>query len=87
MRAGLDNTRGASRILWELLIVTVSVTVAMVGAWWVPGVDLYAHDWFMRLRGPLALPTDIAIVAIDEPSIARYGRFRSEEHTSELQSH
>ncbi len=33
------------------------------------------NDWLMRERGPLPVPSDIAIVAIDEKSIAAYGRF------------
>ena len=33
------------------------------------------RDWMIRARGPLPAPDDIAIVAIDEPSIARFGRF------------
>ena len=33
------------------------------------------RDWMIRARGPLPAPDDIAIVAIDEPSIDRFGRF------------
>ena len=47
----------------------------MLVSWRAPGLDLYARDWLMRARGPLAPPSDIAIVAIDEASIARFGRF------------
>jgi signal transduction histidine kinase/CHASE2 domain-containing sensor protein len=34
-----------------------------------------ARDWMMRQRGPLPPPDDIVIVAIDEPSLKRFGRF------------
>src|SRR5947208_9054080 len=34
----------------------------------------------MRARGPLPVPEDVAIVAIDEPSIARFGRFPWSRH-------
>ena len=34
-----------------------------------------ASDWLMRQRGLLRVPDDIVIVAIDEPSIKRFGRF------------
>src|ERR1700737_4720167 len=44
-------------------------------SWKAPGLDLYARDLLMRARGPIAFPNDIVIVAIDEASIARYGRF------------
>jgi signal transduction histidine kinase/CHASE2 domain-containing sensor protein len=33
------------------------------------------RDWIVQTRGPLSAPDDIAIVAIDEPSIAKLGRF------------
>src|ERR1039457_7435395 len=41
---------------------------------------------FRDLRGAIPPSPDIAIVAIDDKSIAELGRFRSEEQTSELQS-
>jgi signal transduction histidine kinase/CHASE2 domain-containing sensor protein len=34
-----------------------------------------ARDWLMRQRGLLQVPDDIVIVAIDEPSLKRFGRF------------
>jgi CHASE2 domain-containing sensor protein len=40
-----------------------------------PGLDRYCRDQLLRARGPLPAPDDIAIVAIDERSIARFGRF------------
>jgi signal transduction histidine kinase/CHASE2 domain-containing sensor protein len=47
----------------------------MLVLWLAPGVDRYARDLLMRGRGPVAPPDDIVIVAIDESSIARLGRF------------
>jgi two-component system phosphate regulon sensor histidine kinase PhoR len=43
--------------------------------WRVPGLEMSARDWLMRQRGLLPAPNDIVIVAIDEPSIKRFGRF------------
>jgi signal transduction histidine kinase/CHASE2 domain-containing sensor protein len=43
--------------------------------WRVPGLEMSARDWLMRQRGPLQPPDDIVIVAIDEPSLKRFGRF------------
>jgi signal transduction histidine kinase/CHASE2 domain-containing sensor protein len=40
-----------------------------------PGLERYAQDWLVRARGTLPVPDDIAIVAIDEPSISRLGPF------------
>ena len=56
-------------------IVLASALLGMLVNWRAPGLELYARDWMMRARGPLPAPDDIAIVAIDENSIARYGRF------------
>ncbi len=47
----------------------------MLVDWRAPGIDRYTRDWLMQARGPLPVPDDIAIVAIDEASIARFGRF------------
>ena len=43
--------------------------------WQAPGIARYTRDWLMRARGPLPVPEDIAIVAIDETSMVRFGRF------------
>jgi PAS domain S-box-containing protein len=47
----------------------------MLVEWNASGVSRYTRDLMMRLRGPLPVPDDIAIVAIDEVSMARFGRF------------
>jgi len=56
-------------------IIIVSTMVAMIFSWRAPGVNLYARDRLMQARGPLPPPNDIVIVAIDEASITRLGRF------------
>jgi len=56
-------------------IVIVSALLGTFVCWRAPGIDQYLRDWMIRTRGPLPPPDDIAIVAIDEPSIARFGRF------------
>ena len=43
--------------------------------WQAPGIARYTRDWLIRARGPLPVPDDIAIVAIDEISMVRFGRF------------
>ncbi|MCU1234554.1 MAG: multi-sensor signal transduction histidine kinase [Candidatus Solibacter sp.] len=52
-----------------------SASAGILVDWRAPGIDRYTRDWLMRLRGPQPVPDDIAIVAIDEPSMLRYGRF------------
>ena len=56
-------------------IAAVSALIGILISWRAPGLDRYASDWLMRMRGTLAAPDDIVIIAIDEPSIARFGRF------------
>src|SRR5579872_3629502 len=63
------------RTAGALAIVVVSAALGMLAGWRAPGIDRYARDWLMRARGSLAPPDDIAIVAIDEPSLTRFGRF------------
>jgi two-component system phosphate regulon sensor histidine kinase PhoR len=47
----------------------------MTCVWLAPGLDAYARDVLIRTRGTVAPPDDVVIVAIDEASIARFGRF------------
>jgi len=56
-------------------IVLVSALLGTFVSWRAPGIDQYIRDWMVRARGPLPAPDDIAMVAIDEPSIERFGRF------------
>jgi PAS domain S-box-containing protein len=75
MRSGPEDAGPSSRVAWLLYIAFVSATLGMLVSWRAPGLDLYARDWLMRTRGLLPPPNDIVIVAIDEASIVRYGRF------------
>jgi signal transduction histidine kinase len=70
------TTTGKGRpAVWAVAIVAVSAVLGLLVDWRAPGIARYAHDRLVRARGPLPAPDDIAIVAIDEPSIARFGRF------------
>ena len=52
-----------------------SASAGILVDWQAPGIARYTRDWLMRARGPLPVPDDIAIVAIDEISMVRFGRF------------
>jgi PAS domain S-box-containing protein len=65
----------AAAVASTLAILLVSAGLGLWVDWHAPGLARYAQDWLMRARGPLPVPDDIAIVAIDEPSMARFGRF------------
>uniref|UniRef100_Q01NN6 histidine kinase n=1 Tax=Solibacter usitatus (strain Ellin6076) TaxID=234267 RepID=Q01NN6_SOLUE len=71
----LTSRARAAKIGWSLAILLVSASAGILVDWQMSGVSRYSRDWLMRLRGPLPVPEDIAIVAIDEASIARFGRF------------
>src|SRR3954453_16248218 len=70
-----NSPASAAKIAWSLAILLASATAGILVDWRAPGLSRYARDSMMRLRGPLPLPEDIAIVAIDEASIAHFGRF------------
>ncbi len=64
-----------NRAAWFVLIVLSATTAGMFASWRAPGLNTYAQDFLMRTRGDLPEPDDIVIVAIDEASINRLGRF------------
>lgn len=72
VKAKNGRLRGSA---WLCLIVFLSATFGMVINWRAPGLALYSRNWLIRARGPLPLPTDIAIVAVDDESLKQYGRF------------
>jgi PAS domain S-box-containing protein len=70
----ITRTR-AAKIAWTTVIVLAAASTGVLVDWQAPGIGRYARDWLMRARGPLPVPEDIVIVAIDETSMARFGRF------------
>lgn len=61
--------------MWGIAIIVFSTVLAMAVDWRAPGLSLSARDALMRVRGPLTPSDEIMIVAIDEASIRRFGRF------------
>ena len=61
--------------IWIIAIIVISTVVALVVDWRAPWLGLYTRDALMRTRGAMAAPGEIAIIAIDDLSIARFGRF------------
>ncbi len=70
--ADLKSGRSA---LWVIAVIIVSMLAAMFVAWRAPGLSLYARDALVRARGVIPPPSEVMIVAIDEASIKRFGRF------------
>src|SRR6202165_4914171 len=71
--SGTNRPRG--QIVWVLGLLFVCAFAGVLVTWRMPGLQLYAQKWLIRARGPLPVPEDIAIVAIDETSLTRLGRF------------
>jgi signal transduction histidine kinase/CHASE2 domain-containing sensor protein len=72
MSTGKGNV---GKVTSALAIIAISASLGVIADWRAPGIGRYTRDWLMRARGPLPVPADIAIVAIDESSMARFGRF------------
>lgn len=75
MNREVANESSRAKIAWMILIAIASATLGILVLWRAPGLDLYARDLLMRTRGSVEPPADIVIVAIDDESIARLGRF------------
>jgi CHASE2 domain-containing sensor protein len=74
-RGKKGSIEGAYRAVWLIAIVLASVSIGVGLSWRMPELDLAARDWLLRSRGRIAPPSEIVIIAIDEASIARLGRF------------
>lgn len=60
---------------WPIAIILLSTLIAIVVDWRAPWLSQYTHDALMRIRGSSPPPEQITIIAIDDASIARFGRF------------
>ena|GEM_PF-601463 len=63
------------RAVWMIAIILASVSTGVGLSWRMPELDLAARDWLLRTRGKIEPPAEVVVVAIDEASIARLGRF------------
>jgi len=62
-------------IIWAIAIIVISTLSAMLVVWRAPALKLAARDALIRARGTSSPPDEVVIVAIDEASIKRFGRF------------
>src|ERR1700732_5324756 len=73
------NNPGTGRrriqVMWVAGLLVVCAAAGVLVTWRMPGLEMYAQKWLVRAPGPLPGPDDIALVAIDEPSLTRFGRF------------
>lgn len=61
--------------LWGMVIVILATILALLGSWRLPSLHFLAQDRLLRARGSQPLPEEVVIVAIDEASLKRFGRF------------
>src|SRR5215468_12058509 len=62
-------------IMWTIAIIVISTLAATVVMWRAPALKLAARDALVRARGTAPPPDEVVIVAIDEASVKRFGRF------------
>jgi adenylate cyclase len=62
-------------MLRAISIVLVSTILGVLTGWRIPSIDRSLWDVLRSTRAHVTAPSDIVIVAIDEPSIARLGPF------------
>jgi signal transduction histidine kinase len=73
MKLLIGNSRRA--ITWVIAIIVISTVAAMAVTWRAPALNLAARDALVRAQGTMKPPDEVVIVAIDEASIKRFGRF------------
>jgi signal transduction histidine kinase/CHASE2 domain-containing sensor protein len=57
------------------LILLLSSALVVLVTWFTPNLSAAALNLLFRLRGPLAPPADVVLVAIDEQSLRRFGQW------------
>jgi len=73
MKFLLGNSRRTA--VWVIAIIVISTVAAVVVMWRAPALSLAARDALVRAHGTAPPPDEVVIVAIDEASIKRFGRF------------
>ncbi|MBO0727257.1 MAG: CHASE2 domain-containing protein [Blastocatellia bacterium] len=62
-------------IIWAIAIIVISTVAATLVMWRAPALKVAAHDALVRARGVARPPDEVVIVAVDEASVKRLGRF------------
>jgi two-component system, OmpR family, phosphate regulon sensor histidine kinase PhoR len=77
MKAATNPSLGhfCGKVALLAALVLLAATVGVMVSWRLPGLELQARDWLMRWRGNLPPSEELVIVAIDEASLKRFGRF------------
>ncbi len=67
--------RNKSRAIRTALILIFSILLVVIVTWFVPSLSAASLNMLFRLRGAFQAPADIVIVAIDDQSLQRIGRW------------
>ena len=73
MKLLIGNSRRT--VMWVIAIIVISTVTAVAVMWRAPALNLAARDALVRAQGTMKPPDEVVIVAIDEASIKRFGRF------------
>src|SRR5215813_6134571 len=65
----------ARTIMWAIAIAIISTVAATLVVWRAPALKVAARDALVRARGTARPPDEVVIVAVDEASVKRLGRF------------
>src|SRR5215813_8537512 len=65
----------ARTIMWAIAIAIISTVAATLVVWRAPALKVAARDALVRARGAARPPDEVVIVAVDEASVKRLGRF------------
>ncbi len=64
----------------SVLMVFISIAVVWLVTWLVPSLSATSSNLLFRVRGPLPAPDDIIIVAVDDQSLQRIGKWPWPRH-------
>src|SRR5262245_51877644 len=67
--------RNKSQSIRTALILLFSVMLVVIVTWFAPSLSAASSNMLFRLRGALSAPDDVVIVAIDDQSFQRVGRW------------
>lgn len=67
------TTRNNSKTVNTTAILAASILLVIAATWFLPSLSALSLNMLFRLRGPLDLPADIVIVAIDDYSLKSLG--------------
>ena len=67
--------RASSQVVTTLLIILASLSASVGVTWLVPSLSAASVNMLFRFRGQLPPPRDIVIVAIDDASLQRIGKW------------